>query len=249
MGIWYEKGFNTWDAAHRGSSGYDSHEIVSKVFQGSLLARDEGLQERDGVILNSSDFNPYTWIGILQTFNLIGEGRKIRIVDFGGSFGSTYRMMKNKLQESKIDFEWIVIEQKHFVDLGKLHFETNELRFMDNFSSLLDNSIDILIFNGVLEYLENPYQIITDGLSYSPLVVLLDRTPVNSEQNDTFSVQHVPKSIYSATYANRNFGKKNLMKLFEPDFSKFIEYDCILQPDPYNTSMGFIFNRKSNQLI
>jgi putative methyltransferase (TIGR04325 family) len=248
IGIWYETGFSTWDSAHIKSLGYDSNKIVSKVLQGSLLARDGGLQERDGFILDASDFNPYTWIGITHAINIIGEGKKVRIVDFGGSFGSTYRMMKDQLHRLKIDFEWIVIEQKHFVDLGKQHFETDELRFIDGFSSLSDKSIDILIFNGVLEYLENPYQIIIEGLSYSPLVVLIDRTPVNSKQNDTFSVQHVPKSIYSASFANRNFNKKNLMELFDANFDMFIQYECVLQPDSNNTSMGFNFNRKTTQL-
>jgi putative methyltransferase (TIGR04325 family) len=249
IGIWYEGGFDTWDSANAASIGYESDEIVSKVLEGSLLARDEGLHERDGFILDSPDFNPYTWIGIIQALNIIErrgeERRKIRIVDFGGSFGSTYRMMKVQLHNSKIDFEWVVIEQKHFVDLGKQHFETDELRFVDGFSSLEDESIDILIFNGVLEYLENPYQVIKDGLSYSPLVILVDRTPINSKLDDTFSVQHVPKSIYKASYANRNFSKKNLLKLFESDYSMFLEYECALQPDKLNTSMGFNFIRNN----
>ncbi len=246
IGIWYENGFDTWDSAYAASLGYDSNEIVSKVLKGSLMAKDEGLYERDGFILDASDFNPYTWIGVIQAINMIGERRKIRIVDFGGSFGSTYRMMQNQLHKSNIDFEWVVIEQKQFVDLGKQHFETNELQFVDGYSSLLNKSIDILIFNGVLQYLEDPYQIITEGLSYSPLMVLIDRTPINLKENDSFSVQHVPKSIYSASYANRNFSKKNLMKLFEADFLLSLEYECVLQPDPNNTSIGFNFNRKPN---
>ena len=168
VGIWYENGFDSWNSAVAASSGYDDKEIVSKVFKTSLLARDEGLHERDGFILDASDFNPYTWIGIIQGQNMVNESRRIRIVDFGGSFGSTYRSLQNQLSELKIDFEWVVIEQKHFVDLGKTHFETDELRFVESFSSLTDNFIDIVIFNSVLEYLANPYEIITNALSYAP---------------------------------------------------------------------------------
>jgi putative methyltransferase (TIGR04325 family) len=243
LGIRYENGFKSWDSAVAASLGYDSNEIVSKVLKTSLLARDEGLHERDGFILDAPDFNPYTWIGIIQGRRMINGPRKIRIVDFGGSFGSTYRTLQDQLRTSKIDFEWVVIEQKHFVDLGKKHFETDELRFVESFTSLADKSIDVLIFNSVLEYLENPYEIITEALSHSPLVVLIDRTPVNSQQSDTFSVQHVPKSIYKASYANRNFSEKNLLGPFEADFSMFIKYESVLQPDPRNTSMGFIFIR------
>jgi putative methyltransferase (TIGR04325 family) len=150
-------------------------------------------------------------------------------------------MMQDQLCRAKIDFEWVVIEQKHFVDLGKKHFETDELRFVDSFSSLANQRIDVLIFNSVLEYLANPYEIITEAVSHSPYVVLIDRTPVNSQQIDTFSVQHVPKSIYRASYANRNFCEKNLVRPFESSFSLLLKYESELQPDPLNTSMGFIF--------
>ena len=248
VGIWYENGFDSWDSAIGASSGYESKEIVSKVLETSLLARDEGLHERDGFILDAPDFNPYTWIGIIQGHKMINGSRKIRIVDFGGSFGSTYRTLQDQLRKSKIDFEWIVIEQKHFVDLGKTHFETDELRFVDGFSSLTNDSVDIVIFNSVLEYLANPYEIIREALSHSPLVVLVDRTPVNSQDYDTFSVQHVPKSIYKASYANRNFSKKNLLEPFDADFSMFIKYESALQPDPLNTSMGFIFIRNNESV-
>ena len=248
IGIRYENGFNTWDSAVAASAGYDSKEIVSKVFEASLLARDEGLHERDGFILDAPDFNPYTWIGIIQAHIVIGNSRKMRIVDFGGSFGSTYRMVQDQLCRAKIDFEWVVIEQQHFVDLGKKHFESDELRFVDSFSSLANQTIDVLIFNSVLEYLANPYEIITEALSHAPLVVLIDRTPVNSQHEDTFSVQHVPKSIYKASYANRNFREKNLLEPFEADFSMFIKYESVLQPDPLNTSMGFVFIPKNESV-
>lgn len=241
IGIRYENGFNTWDSAVAASEGYDGKEIVSKVFEASLLARDEGLHERDGFILDAPDFNPYTWIGIIQARIMVGNSRKMRIVDFGGSLGSTYRMMQDQLCRAKIDFEWVIIEQKHFVNLGKKHFETNELRFVDSFSSLTNQKIDVLIFNSVLEYLANPYEIITEAVSHSPYVVLIDRTPVNSQQIDTFSVQHVPKSIYRASYANRNFCENNLVRPFESSFSLLLKYESELQPDPLNTSMGFIF--------
>jgi putative methyltransferase (TIGR04325 family) len=111
VGIWYEKGFDTWDSAVAASLGYDSNEIVSKVLKTSLLARDEGLHERDGFILDAPDFNPYTWIGIIQGHRMINGSRKIRIVDFGGSFGSTYRTFQDQLRKSKIDFEWVVIDK------------------------------------------------------------------------------------------------------------------------------------------
>ena len=73
VGIWYENGFDSWNSAVAASSGYDDKEIVSKVFKTSLLARDEGLHERDGFILDASDFNPYTWIGIIQGQNMVNE--------------------------------------------------------------------------------------------------------------------------------------------------------------------------------
>jgi putative methyltransferase (TIGR04325 family) len=246
VGIWYQDGYKSWDEAKAASSGYESDEIVSKVLEVSLLASEKGLYERDGFILKVPDFNPYTWIAILESIQRKPSGRKFRIVDFGGAFGSTYRVMKDELHFRKIDFEWIIIEQKNFVSLGMKHFQTDELFFKESLQSLDDSYIDLLLFNSVLEYLPDPYQLLSKALSLFPNVVLIDRTPINSGNVDTFSVQHVPKSIYPGAYANRNFCEDNLLKPFADLYNRVLRFECELQPDPRNTSIGMIFIRKNS---
>ena len=74
--------------------------------------------------------------------------------------------------------------------------------------------------------------------------IIFDRTPINNEVNDTFSVQNVSSKIYKASYPIRNFNIDNLLKPFNKNYKLIEKWVCTNQPDPSTTSMGLILKNK-----
>jgi len=78
----------------------------------------------------------------------------LKVLDFGGSLGSTY-FQNRKFLDSLKDVVWCVVEQKHFVDVGKVDFEDSRLKFYYDIEScrcciiFSVNSIKGIILNGI----------------------------------------------------------------------------------------------------
>ncbi|OHB98750.1 MAG: hypothetical protein A2W74_08215 [Planctomycetes bacterium RIFCSPLOWO2_12_38_17] len=88
--------------------------------------------------------------------------------------------------------------------------------------------------------------IYTPAVATNAQYIIFDRTPITKAAEDTFAIQHVPPSIYKASFPIRNFNYNNLHKPFEENYDLVEEWVCDLQADLQTTAMGFLFKRKSN---
>jgi hypothetical protein len=66
---------------------------------------------------------------------------------------------------------------------------------------------------------------------------------------DTFAVQHIPPSIYKASFPIRKFNYNNIVKFFVDEYELIEEWVCDLQADPNTKAMGFIFKRRTDEII
>lgn len=150
----------------------------------------------------------------------------ISVLDFGGSLGSSYRQNKPFLRNTSI--QWGVIEQKHFVEIGRNEFEDGTLKFFETIHECVSAiHPNFVLISGTLQYMEHPYQVLESILELKIPYILVDRTMARSDQSDEIAVQHVPEQIYKASYplwflnANRieecfaKFGYK-LIDRFDP---------------------------------
>jgi len=190
--------YKTWEVAQKKCSGYDSDIIFNKVKTAVLKVKNgEAIAERDSILFNKI---PYSF-PLLSSLSLMAlSENRLNVLDFGGSLGSSY--YHNKILSSSIkDFHWNIVEQKHFVEEGKKYFSNEELSFYYTIDECLkEQKINVVLLGSVLQYIQQPYDLLKEIRSKNIPYLIIDRTPVFKTKLDRITIQKVPKSIYEANY-------------------------------------------------
>lgn len=165
---------------------------------------------------------------------------KMNICDFGGSLGSTYFRYKNILPMSKIT--WNIVEQKHYVEYGMKNVP--EIDFHYSLEDCFEKKQDIntVLLLSVLPYLDEPYGMLDRVYRLSPRFVVLDETVFNwdNKEEEHIVLQHVPASIYEATYPSHIFNKVKMIKYFnDAGYKKVFEWKYPGGSIPVRTKFGF----------
>jgi putative methyltransferase (TIGR04325 family) len=213
--------YHSWEDANSKATGYNSEEILKKVRESSYKVKiGDSKYERDSVLFNEIQ---YSWplLAGLMTAGAKLNG-KIHVLDFGGSLGSSYYQNKKFLDHFN-DVVWCIVEQQHFIEIGKEDFEDERLKFYLSVEDCLkEQSINILILSSVIQYIEKPYTLLKDLISKLNVDhILIDRTPFTKGE-ERIVLQTVPQSIYKASYPCHIF---NLNKF--KDFFKSKEYSIV----------------------
>ena len=243
--------YSSWKEAQEHSLGYDSAKILEKV-KSSLLQVKNGkaIFERDSVLFNKIE---YSW-GLLGglLYAALNSDNKLRILDFGGSLGSHYFQNKNLLTNLN-EIKWCIVEQKHFVDCGKEHFEDDILKFYYDIDTCIkEQSPNVIIFSSVLQYLENPYELLESVIDKGIKFIIFDRTSFTLKNKDILTIQKVPPEVYNASYPAWFFNKRKFFDLFKEKYELIAEFDALagqIEIRDKNTKIlaqdkGFIFKRR-----
>ena len=81
--------------------------------------------ERDGVVFDQPDYNFPLLACLLRVAT--ESGNRLRVLDFGGSLGSTYFQCRPFLGGVS-ELRWTVVEQPQFVECGRREFEDGEVQ-------------------------------------------------------------------------------------------------------------------------
>ncbi len=185
-----------WDEARKATTGYDSDIIIEKVKNAALKVKSgEVAYERDSVLFNKID---YSWPLLSSILWIAGQNNnQLNLIDFGGSFGTSY-YQNLKFLKHLDQLSWNIVEQKKIVNYGKKLFADENLHFYESINDCLQtqNSKTILL-SSVLQYLENPYEFLQQLKKFT--YVIIDRMPL-SENQDRIMIQKVPPKIYDASY-------------------------------------------------
>lgn len=210
--------YDSWSEALSHSEGYGKLEILEKCKNALLKVKNkEAIYERDSVVFETIE---YSWplLAQIQKSALLSN-QELVILDFGGSLGSSYYQNKYFL-ENTIKIKWCIVEQEHFVETGNKYFQNGELFFFNSIEDMLKElKPNLIILSSVLQYLENPYVIVQKLCSLNVDYIIIDRTPVSTNERDILTIQYVPKEIYNASYPSWIFSEKLLL-------SKFHNYLC-----------------------
>jgi len=238
--------YPSWDKALAVSSGYDSGIILEKTKTALLKVKNgEAVYERDSVIFDEVQNVWPVLAGLLWTASR--HSGTLNVLDFGGSLGSTY--FQNRAFLSHLpQVRWNIIEQPHYVEVGKECFENHQLRFYSDIASCMtDNKPDVLLLSGVLQYLEKPYMILDQVLNLPVDLIIIDRTPFCEGSMDRLCVQTVPPEIYPASYPCWIFSKRAFLSHLKPDWvvtETFESLDKLVGPVEINYQGLFISPRK-----
>lgn len=217
-GILWRGDYPDWQSAVAASTGYDQDAIFTRVRDAARAVRDgDALWERNSVLFHQAEYN---WPLLAALTSLIAgkEGRRaFRVLDFGGAFGSTYWQHKSML-ESVGSLSWNVVEQPHIVTCGQAEFTTDILHFWPDMETCTAGEpVDCILFSSVLQYVENPYDLLEQAVALRPRAIILDRTPF-ADTGERITVQHVPPEIYDASYPCRWLDKRRVLDLLTTDF-------------------------------
>jgi putative methyltransferase (TIGR04325 family) len=205
--------FPDWTAAQAACSGYDAAAITTRVVAAARRVRDgQAVYERDGVVFQQP---APVWpaLGFLREAAQ-ARGNGLTVLDFGGSLGSLYFQNRERLRDCS-PLRWFVVEQPALVDAGRREFQTEELRFYSSSREACDAGMpDVLLMASVLCYLASPYETLVELLQARPARVVIERTGFVIEGKSRLMVQHVPRTIYPASYPCWFFNRTEFLAAF-----------------------------------
>ena len=197
--IRFEEEYATWKDATENCTGYDSEGILEKVLEATLKVKNgEAVYERDSVLF---DHIEYSWpvLSGLMWVAARNNGR-LNVLDYGGSLGTSYFRNRKFIEPLEL-IRWNVVDQSHYVEAGQTHIQDHQLRFFETIDDCVqDIKPNAILLSSVLQYLRDPGKIIDTLIKIGSDVILIDRTIVNSNSVNNIYIQHVPSTIYSASY-------------------------------------------------
>jgi putative methyltransferase (TIGR04325 family) len=231
--------------AKSASNGYSENSILEKISYGTRrMLSDNSGWVRDGFLFREVQIN-YEILSILAL--QASESHSVRVIDFGGGLGTTFFQNRKILERFGIEVCWNIIEQPHFVKEGKKILDSiTNLHFFETLEESAIGSRDLVVFSGVLEYLENPYSFLekTVGLEVKPRGVLIDRSPIDLFNSEKFAVQSVDDSIHKAKLPLQILSQERIVEILSADYELVTEWVSATQPDLRSVARGLYFLRK-----
>lgn len=223
----FVSGYHSWEQAEGASSGYSHSDILKKVASATRkVLSGEVAYERDGFTFAEASFS-YPLVAMLLHAALTNDGN-LDVIDFGGSLGSTYRQCL-PLLGSVAGLRWQVIEQSHYVDLGKVEFEDGILSFHKDLEDTERGAANrqVLLLSSVMQYLPKPNDLIRLLVNERISHVLIDRTPMHQESGHRLCVQHVPANLIEGSYPCWILSRTDLLGLFPSPWKLLTEFPCL----------------------
>ncbi len=191
--------YASWQEAASQCQGYDASIIFQKTCQATLAVHwGEAAFERDSVLFHKPEYRWEVLAALLWQASR-DEGR-MRVMDFGGALGSVYYQSRAFLRDLP-EVKWGVVEQAHYIDFGNRELAGEALKFFpamrDCLSAITPN---VLLFGGVLQYLEKPFDLLGEALAYGLPAIVFDKMALALSEEDHLVIQRVPPSIYDASY-------------------------------------------------
>jgi len=212
--IQFSGNFKNWDSALKKSLGYDAAVILERTRSALLkVVRGEAAYERDSVLFDEVEHSFPVLAALLRT--AVHNGGKLAVLDFGGALGSSYFQCRQFLSPVS-ELIWSVVEQPAHVECGQRDFQTEQLKFHGTVAgSLKETTPNALLVSSVLQYVPQPYTLLTELLANKIGHVIIDRTAFLKSDQDRLTVQSIPESIYQASYPAWFLSETKIKALFK----------------------------------
>lgn len=195
---WFRGDYHSWSDARAASSGYDDAVILQRVVTATRAVRTTpDTWERDGAIFHGVEPNMALMLALAAV--AAEKDGSFDVVDFGGALGSTWWQHRQELFALGLR-RWVVVEQSHYVEAGQ-EFANETLAFAPSLATALELAAPhVVLFSGVLPYLESPHGVLEEALRLRFDHVLLDRTPLIEAAATRLAVQHTPAELGGGSY-------------------------------------------------
>jgi putative methyltransferase (TIGR04325 family) len=213
----FEGAYPSWEEAAAKCSGYDAENILAKVLAATLKVKNgEAAFERDSVLFDKIEYAWPVLSGLMWAASR--NSGVLNVLDFGGALGSSY-FQNRKFLNDLPEVRWNVVEQAHYVEAGQKHISDKHLRFYPTIDACLaENQPNVVLLSSVLQYLTCPVEIMHRISCIGAKCLIIDRTPFSDYQDDKLLIQHVPSSIYKASYPMRVFSKHKFLPVVKDNW-------------------------------
>jgi putative methyltransferase (TIGR04325 family) len=187
---------DTWSQAVSGSNGYSDPEIILRVDSAtrSVISGNAAF-ERDGFLFAEPDTRWPILTGLLQAHARDGY---LRVVDYGGALGSVY--WQHRSHFAGLNVLWGVVEQENFVQYGR-NLPSTEISFFTDLDLAISTiAPNVILFSSVLQYLADPFALLSRVIPETQATIILDRTPTSKSPTNIPVIQRVPAHIYAGSY-------------------------------------------------
>jgi putative methyltransferase (TIGR04325 family) len=242
----FKGSFQSWSEAQHFSSGYDHHLILEKVLNSTLkVKKGEAAYERDSVVFDEIQYSWPVTSGLMWA--AAQSKGKLSVLDFGGSLGSSY-FQNNFFLNELSEVRWSIIEQSHFVEVGKKLIEDENLKFYETIEEYLKyERPNVILLSSVLQYLDNPFDVLTKLLSINANLLIIDRTPFSKKSTDEIMIQNVSPDIYSANYPIRIFSESKFLDEISLNWELVLDFSSpegyVKCPSGLFEFKGFLFKK------
>jgi putative methyltransferase (TIGR04325 family) len=214
--------YKSWEDALKDSTGYSAPEILEKTRAAVLKVRSGQAEfERDSVAFDRPQYEFPLLAGLLRV--AAADGR-LSVLDFGGSLGSSYFQSRKFLSIVK-DLHWNVVDQPAQVACGQKEFATPQLRFYPSIADCLaEQQPNVVLLSNLIQYLPRPYSFLEEITRLKIPCFIVERIPFSCAGRDRLTVQHVPASIYNASYPAWFLSEPAFRGILENNYDLVCEY-------------------------
>jgi putative methyltransferase (TIGR04325 family) len=214
-----------WKAAQSLSLGYSDRAIIDRVADATrAVVEGRASYERDSVQFSGQDYR-YPLLCALMRAAALDQGA-LRVVDLGGSLGSTYWQCRPFFQGLR-EVRWLVVEQAALVEIGQREFTTDQISFAPSLAQAAARGPwNVVLASSVLQYLEAPLRSLEALAGIDAGHLLIDRTPVHDADSDRLTIQKVPRDIYPASYPCWILSRQRLLASLESRWRLVHEFAC-----------------------
>ena len=219
--------YENWNDAYEECKGYEDENIINTVIDSvNKVLNGDAVWERDGCLFYETKYVYQICAAILRCA-VQNNNRGVRILDIGGSLGSTY-FQNRKYLEDIYNLEYVVAEQEHFTDYGQKNLCNGQLSFIKSTDIIKGGSFDIVLMSGSLQYISTYEDIVSEIVKISPHYVILDRLLISDRMR--ICRESVPEEIYKSSYPVTIFTEDQIRNYFEPDY-RLVERDISSVPE------------------
>lgn len=223
--VQYMGDYTSWNEALQECAGYDDSGIIDKVIDSiEKVKRGEAAWERDSYLFYEEKYAYKLCAAFLRCAiqNLKSRGKGLRILDIGGSLGSTWFQNGKYLRDIE-QLEYVIAEQDHFVRYGHENLEEGILKFIKSTDAWEEQRrFDIIMMSASLQYIPAYKEIVARIKKARPRYIILDRILVGERKR--ICVENVPEEIYKSSYPVFIFDEKEILDWFGEEY-EMIEND------------------------
>jgi len=217
--------YKSWEDAQKASTGYSAPEILEKTRDAVMKVKKGAAEfERDSVAFDQAQYEFPLLAGLLRAATA-ANGR-LNVLDFGGSLGSTY-FQSRKFLSTVNELHWSVVDQLPQVACGRKDFADEQLHFYPTIAECLsEQQPNVVLLSNVIQYLPKPYQFLEEIIQLQLPFIIIERVPFSCTGRDRLTVQHVPPSIYNASYPAWFLSEPTLRSVLENKYDLICEYSA-----------------------